>query len=80
MFTPVFEIELSIDLCRDGAQWNVVTPLLPIDHLLTSSDFVTTKRRICLPIGSDHFAVYAEVRLRSMAKKSDTSAAAKEQQ
>ena len=60
--------------------WNVVTPLLPIDHLLTSSDFVTTKRRICSPIGSDHFAVYAEVRLRSVAKKSDTSAGATEQQ
>jgi endonuclease/exonuclease/phosphatase (EEP) superfamily protein YafD len=59
--------------------WNVITPLLPIDHLLTSSDFVTTKRRICPPIGSDHFAVYAEVRLRSVAKKSDTSAANREQ-
>jgi endonuclease/exonuclease/phosphatase (EEP) superfamily protein YafD len=55
--------------------WNVITPLLPIDHLLTSSDFVTTKRRICPPIGSDHFAVYAEIRLQPVATKSDLSEA-----
>jgi endonuclease/exonuclease/phosphatase (EEP) superfamily protein YafD len=49
--------------------WNVVTPLLPIDHLLTSSEFVTTVRRVCRPIGSDHFPVYAEVRLTSKSRE-----------
>jgi endonuclease/exonuclease/phosphatase (EEP) superfamily protein YafD len=59
--------------------WNVVTPLIPIDHLLTSSDFVTTKRRICPPIGSDHFAVYAEVLLRPRTIRPGPSSSTKKQ-
>lgn len=69
-FSPVFEKLLNTSGLKDSERgfgiqptWSLhwLVPLFPIDHLLHANKFVTIKRNLLKPVGSDHLPVLVEL-------------------
>lgn len=69
-FSPYFADLLKEGRLNDSEQgfgpqpsWPCPLPLIPIDHVLTSSDLRCIHREVCGDIGSDHRPVFARLEL-----------------